>query len=90
MRERSALGLTLRLIVVSFLLAGCTPALGGPVRPTPTMGIADSLRQAAEEMATNWGARWKKPTSDCVWKIPLGHSRRNWRSRRQTRLPDCG
>jgi len=48
------------------------PALGGPVRPTPTAGMADSLRQVTEEMAASWGVSVEEAYQRLRIKDPIG------------------
>jgi hypothetical protein len=47
-------------------------ALGGPVRPTPTTGMADSLRQVAEEMAASWGVSVEEAYQRLRSEDPIG------------------
>jgi hypothetical protein len=72
MQERSTLGMLSGLIIVSLLLASCTPALGGRVQPTPTAGMADSLRQVTEEMAANWGVSAEEAYQRLRVEDPIG------------------
>jgi hypothetical protein len=72
MQERSAFAITLGVIVVGLLLAGCMPTLGGAARPTPTAGMADSLRQVAAEMAASWGVSLEEAYQRLRVEDPIG------------------
>ena len=60
------------LIVLGFLLAGCMPTLGRITRPTPTAGVADSLRQVTEEMAASWGVSLEEAYQRLRAQDPIG------------------
>jgi len=60
------------LIVVGLVLAGCISALGRTARPTPTAGMADSLRQVTEEMAASWGVSVEEAYQRLRVEDPIG------------------
>lgn len=80
MKKRRVSGITLAVIAVSLLLAGCTPALGAVVEPTPTpprkrysaAGIPEPLRQVAEEMAAGWGVSVEEAYQRLRAEDPIG------------------
>lgn len=72
MKKRSAPGITLGVIAVGLLLAGCTPAPGAAVQPTPTAGIPEPMRQVAEEMAANWGLSVEEAYQRLRVEDPIG------------------
>jgi hypothetical protein len=72
MQRRSILTRIGGLIVVGLLLAGCTPAPGAAVQPTPTAGIPEPMRQAAEEMAASWGLSVEKAYQRLRVEDPIG------------------
>jgi hypothetical protein len=72
MQRKSTLGRLGGLIVVGLLLAGCMPAQGGTARPTPTVGMAASLRQVTEEMAASWGVSPEEAYQRLRVEDPIG------------------
>lgn len=72
MQRKSTLEWIGGLIVLSLLLAGCMPALGRTVRPTPTAGMANSLRQVTQEMAASWGVSLEEAYQRLRVEDPIG------------------
>jgi hypothetical protein len=72
MQGRSASNTLLGLILISLLVAGCTLIQGESVQPTPTAGIADSLRPVVEEMATTWGVSAEEAYRRLRVEDPIG------------------
>ena len=72
MQRKSTLERIGLVIVLSLLLAGCMPTLGRTARPTPTAGMADSLRQVTEEMAASWGVSLEEAYQRLRAQDPIG------------------
>ncbi len=72
MQRESTLERIGSFIVVGLLLAGCTPARGAVVQPTPTAGIPEPMRQVAEEMAMSWGLSVEEAYQRLRVKDPIG------------------
>jgi hypothetical protein len=72
MQRKSTLERIGALIVVGLLLAGCMPAPGRTARPTPTAGMADSMRQVTEEMAASWGVSLEEAYQRLRVEDPIG------------------
>jgi len=72
LRESNGFAITLGVIVVGLLLAGCAPTLGAAVQSTPTAGIPEPLRQVAEEMATSWGLSVEEAYQRLRVEDPIG------------------